>query len=186
VRLLPLFIGPPAALAALALTLAGLDRGFAYHPPLAGGEPSPPRARALADLETWRRAKAEEEARMRELLANLDTPKMVEIGREIVHGRGLCFNCHRVGAEGNGKQGPDLAGVGARAGTRVPGRSDIDYLTQSLYQPRAFVVDGYPAAMTPADKPPISLSDLDVLMVIAYLQSLGGTATVTPATKLER
>jgi len=28
------------------------------------------------------------------------------------------------------------------------------------------------------------LSDLDILMVIAYLQSLGGTTTVTPETEL--
>ena len=34
--------------------------------------------------------------------------------------------------------------------------------------------------MTPADEPPISLDDDEILMVVAYLQSLGGTATVTP------
>jgi hypothetical protein len=186
VRLLPLLVGPPAALAALAVTLAALDRGFAYHPPLAGDRPPPPRMEALADLEVFRRAKSEEEARRKELLSSLDTPKMVELGREIVHGRGLCFNCHRVGSEGRGTQGPDLAGVGARADTRVAGMSGVDYLTQSLYEPRAFVVEGYAPAMIPANRPPIGLNELDVLMVIAYLQSLGGMPTVTPETKLKR
>ena len=34
-------------------------------------------------------------------------------------------------------------------------------------------------------KPPIGLSDQEILTVIAYLQSLGGTPSVTMATKLK-
>lgn len=164
--------------------LAALGRSFSYRAPLAGPGPRAPRTVALAELRERRAAKAEEERARRALLRSLDTEKMVALGKEIVHGRGLCFNCHRIGPEGNGRQGPDLAGVGERAGKRVPGMSDVDYLAQSLYEPRAFVVEGFAPAMTAVDRPPIDLSELDALMVIAYLQSLGGTATVEPGTDL--
>jgi hypothetical protein len=37
--------------------------------------------------------------------------------------------------------------------------------------------------MPPVNKPPIGLTDQEILCVIAYLQSLGGTPTVTLQTK---
>jgi hypothetical protein len=175
---------PPFAIAALIATLVVLDHAAAYRSPLEGAGPDSPRAGALVQLTSWYEAKAQEQARVAELLANLDTATMVELGQEIVHGRGLCFNCHRVGPEGRGTQGPDLDGVGARAGTRVDGMRGVEYLTQSMFEPSAFVVEGFPNAMTAVDEPPIDLSELDALMVVAYLQSLGGTPTVGPETEL--
>ena len=80
-------------------------------------------------------------------------------------------------------QETSLAGVDARAMTRVPGLNDIEYLAQSMYEPTAFVVPGFPPAMPPINKPPIALTDSEILCVIAYLQSLGGTPTVTLQTK---
>ena len=148
-------------------------------------EPRAPRAQALLDLAEAERRRAAAAARRAELLANMTTPAMVDLGREIVHGRGLCFNCHRIGTEGRGFQGPDLQDVGARAASRVPGLGDVEYLTQSLYRPDAYIVDGYVPAMTPADEAPINLDQDEILWVVAYLQSLGGTATVTPETRLE-
>ena len=175
---------PLIAVFAIVASFVFLDRTQAYRSPVAGPVPPAPRAEALRNLADWREAKAAEAARLADLLANLTPETMVTLGKEIVHGRGLCFNCHRVGSEGDGTQGPDLDGVGARAGSRVDGMTDLEYFTQSLYHPRAFIVEGFPSAMTPVNEPPMSLSDLDILMVIAYLQSLGGTTTVTPETEL--
>jgi len=62
--------------------------------------------------------------------------------------------------------------------------TDIEYLTQSVYEPRAFIVEGYPSAMTPVNEAPMSLNELDILMVVAYLQSLGSDPTITPETEL--
>ena len=50
-------------------------------------------------------------------------------------------------------------GVDARAKTRVPGLSDIEYFAQSMYEPTAFVVPGFPPAMPPVNLPPIGLND---------------------------
>lgn len=186
---LKIAVGALVALTLALLSVLGLavtlERTWAYHPPLFGADSYPrPRLEALKDLEERRREKAEEAARRAELLANLTPEKMVELGREIVHGRGLCLNCHRVGTEGGGTQGPNLAGVGGRAGTRVAGLGDVEYLAQSLYEPGAYLVDGFVAAMTPANEAPIGLDDDEIRMVVAYLQSLGGTSTITPETRL--
>ena len=113
---------------------------------------------------------------------DMTTADMVKVGREIMDGKGLCLTCHTIGKSG-ALRFPDLAGIGGRAGTRVPGLNDIEYLAQSMYEPTAFVVPGFPPAMPPINQPPIALTDQEILSVIAYLQTLGGTATVTLQTK---
>lgn len=109
--------------------------------------------------------------------------EMRRIGRQVMEGKGLCFTCHTVGKKGT-LRFPDLEGIGARAGDRVPGLSDVEYLAQSLYEPGSFIVDGYNPGMPVINKPPIGLTDDEILTVIAYLQSLGGTTTVTMETRL--
>ena len=109
---------------------------------------------------------------------DLTTADMVTVGREVMDRKGLCFTCHTIGRSG-ALRFPDLAGVGDRATTRVPGLSDIEYFAQSLYQPDTFIVPGFNPGMPPINRPPIGLTDQEILCVIAYLQSLGGTPTVT-------
>jgi hypothetical protein len=110
--------------------------------------------------------------------ADLTTPEMVEVGRQIAEGKGLCRTCHTIGQSG-ALRFPDLDGVAARATTRIPGLSDVEYFAQSLYQPDTYIVEGFNPGMPPINKPPIGLTDQEILCVIAYLQSLGGTPTVT-------
>jgi hypothetical protein len=110
--------------------------------------------------------------------ADLTTPEMVEVGREIAEGKGLCRTCHTIGQSG-ALRFPDLAGVAGRAAERVPGLSALDYLAQSLYEPDAFVVPGFNPGMPTINRPPIGLTDQEILCVLAYLESLGGTPSVT-------
>lgn len=112
------------------------------------------------------------------LSTELTTDDMVKVGRQIVEGKGLCSTCHTIG-KGGALRFPDLAGIGGRAKTRIPGMSDVDYLAQSMYEPNAFIVEGFNPGMPEINKPPIGLSDEEILCVIAYLQTLGGTPTVT-------
>jgi cytochrome c len=116
------------------------------------------------------------------LAKEMTTADMVKVGREIMEGKGFCLTCHTIGKTG-ALRFPDLAGVDGRAKTRVPGLSDVDYLAQSMYEPAAYVVPGFPPAMPQINKPPIALTDQEILCVIAYLQTLGGTPTVTLQTK---
>jgi hypothetical protein len=110
--------------------------------------------------------------------AEMTTADMVKIGREIMEGKGICLTCHTIGKSG-ALRFPDLGGIGASAKTRVAGLSDVEYLAQSMYEPTAFVVPGFPPAMPPVHEPPIGLTDQEILCVIAALQTLGGTPTVT-------
>jgi mono/diheme cytochrome c family protein len=112
------------------------------------------------------------------LKSDLTTADMVKVGREIMEGKGLCVTCHTIGKSG-ALRFPDLDGIGARAKSRIPGQSDVEYLAQSLYEPNVYIVPGFNPGMPTINQPPIGLSDQEILTVIAYLQSLGGTPTVT-------
>ena len=119
------------------------------------------------------------------IASNLTIEEMIPIGEEIVAGKGTCLTCHTVGDHGTGLRFPDLDNIGAIAAERVPGQSDVDYLAESMYDPNAYVVEGYVAGMPNVARPPIALTDQEILTVIAYLQSLGGTPSVTMETTLQ-
>ncbi|MFN3476753.1 MAG: c-type cytochrome [Candidatus Methylomirabilales bacterium] len=108
----------------------------------------------------------------------LSPQALVALGEKIVSAKGGCLVCHAIGQPG--QRAPDLAGIGARAAMRKPGMSAPQYLIESLVNPQAYVVEGYPPIMPPADKPPIGLNRTELLAVVAYLQSLGGEVTVKP------
>ena len=118
-----------------------------------------------------------------EMKTNMSTDEMVKVGHQIMEGKGMCFTCHTVGKQG-ALRFPDLQGIGDRAKTREPGLSDVQYLEQALYDPNAYIVPGFNPGMPVINKPPIGLTDQEILAVIATLQSMGGTPTVTMDTKL--
>lgn len=104
-------------------------------------------------------------------------------GHDIVANQGLCYTCHKIGDEGNGVLGPELTGIGERAAERVQGYSATQYIVESLYEPKAYTVEGFiPGTMMPVTGPPSNLGPDQILKVVAYLESLGGTVTVTPDT----
>lgn len=118
-----------------------------------------------------------------EMSEDLTTADMVEIGQEIFEGKGLCSTCHTIGSSG-ALRFPDLEGIATRAGERVGGLNALEYMAQSLYEPEAYIVPGFAGGMPKIDEPPIELSDDEIKAVIAYLQTLGGEATMTMATTL--
>lgn len=120
----------------------------------------------------------------KELSADMTSAELAEAGEEIVAGKGTCLGCHTIGSSSESLRFPDLAGIGATAATRVEGESAIEYLARSLYEPNSYVVDGFLPGMPTINKPPIGLSDDEIKAVIAYLQSLGDTPTVTLDTEL--
>lgn len=119
-----------------------------------------------------------------EIKSDLSSEEMVEIGSEIASGKGICMTCHTVGSDQTTRF-PDLENIGVKAKTRKEGYSDVDYLAESLYEPNVYIVEGYLPGMPAIAKPPINLTDQEILTVIAYLQSLGSTPTVTMQTILK-
>jgi hypothetical protein len=57
--------------------------------------------------------------------------------------------------------------------------SAVEYYAQSMYEPDKFIVAGFNPGMPAINRPPIGLTDQEILCVIAYLQTLGGTPSVT-------
>ena len=117
-----------------------------------------------------------------QITAVTDTETLLRMGETLLATKGGCLLCHKIAEQGN-TRGPDLRGVGARAATRKPGLDAEAYLTESLVDPGAYVVQEFATAegtsiMPPADKPPADLSPTEQKALIAYLQSLGGEVTV--------
>src|SRR5438105_6352751 len=108
---------------------------------------------------------------------NVTPAQLVKAGEEIYKTKGTCEICHRIGQKGT--RAPDLGGGGARAGKTKPGMSAKAYIIESLLQPSAYIVEGYPPIMPAIDKPPIALNRSEVWALTAFLESLGGTVDVT-------
>src|SRR4030095_11063576 len=108
---------------------------------------------------------------------NVTPAQLVKAGEEIFKTKGTCEICHRIGQKGT--RAPDLAGVGARAAKTKPGMNARQYIIESLLEPGAYLVEGYPNIMPAVDKPPIALNRSEIWALTAFLESLGGPVDVT-------
>ena len=104
----------------------------------------------------------------------------IEAGEAIFNGKGKCNTCHTLDPSAPKSRCPDLTDIGTRAATRQPGMTAKEYLIESTYEPHKYLVPGYGNIMPPVWKPPISLTELEVETVIAFLQSQGGEVDLTP------
>src|SRR5436305_8986722 len=107
---------------------------------------------------------------------NVTPAQLIKAGEEIFKTKGTCELCHRIGQKGT--RAPALGGIGARAGKTKPGMSAKAYIIESLLQPSAYIVEGYPPIMPAVDKPPIALNRSEVWALTAFLESLGGNVDV--------
>jgi cytochrome c oxidase subunit 2 len=84
-----------------------------------------------------------------------------------------CGGCHTFKAAGGaGTVGPNLDDLAAAAPKREPGKSADDYVHQSIEDPGAFVVKGFPADTMPTDyKTKLKPEEIDAL--VKYLLSGG-------------
>jgi cytochrome c oxidase subunit 2 len=89
-------------------------------------------------------------------------------GREVAQKWG-CASCHSP--NGETRAGPTWEGIWGTTVELTDGRTvtvDDDYVTRSIREPDAEVVDGFAPAM-----PTFNLSDAEIDDVIAYIRSLG-------------
>lgn len=85
-------------------------------------------------------------------------------GAELYQQNG-CTSCH-LAPDGTGAAGvgPAHTGLAQRAGERVEGLSAAEYVEQSIRDPSAFVVPGFPDMM-----PSFDLTDEEVDALVEYL-----------------
>ena len=104
---------------------------------------------------------------------------VVKVGQKLFFSKGQCALCHSIGPS-HAARCPDLEGVG--------GKLKREFLYESLTQPESFIYKDYhqsppkpfPATMPAINKPPVDLSESQLLAVIAFVESLGGKVTVEP------
>lgn len=104
---------------------------------------------------------------------------LVSVGKKIFFGKGQCALCHTIGASHTARA-PNLEGVGAKLSR--------EFIYESLTQPAKYIYMDYtatppkpfPAQMPRINKPPVDLSDAELLPVMAFVQQLGGEVTIEP------
>jgi cytochrome bd-type quinol oxidase subunit 1/mono/diheme cytochrome c family protein len=105
---------------------------------------------------------------------------LVEAGKKLFFGKAQCALCHTLEPT-ESPRAPVLQGIGAKR-TR-------EFIYESMIKPQAslyklYEVEGpakpFPAKMPNINKPPVGLSETEMLAVIAFVQSLGGKVTVEP------
>ncbi len=112
------------------------------------------------------------EAMLRETAVAADAP-LAERQRQVVRGPAYgqrlfvdnCSPCHSTGTDT--KVGPGLGGIFERAQTRVPGLSAEEYITHSIQDPSAFIVESFSNVM-----PQSILDEDEIVGMIEYLKTL--------------
>jgi cytochrome c oxidase subunit 4 len=92
------------------------------------------------------------------------------LGKEVFTGKGTCSVCHTIQGISAGTIGPELTHVGTNAAQRKPGTSAEAYIRESIENPTAFVVEGFPPAMTPGLKSNMTDAEFDALVQFLLAQ----------------
>lgn len=113
------------------------------------------------------------------LSAEASAEELVAAGAELYAGAGGCTACHGLGTRApnllTDQGGTGL--IGERCNQRVPGVTCKEYLHQALIDPNGHVVEGFEPIMPDMRR---TLSEAQIWALVAYLESVGGTVTVTP------
>lgn len=123
-----------------------------------------------------------EPPKARTIGAQMTPAELARLGAVLTRERG-CLTCHTIepgaGLKGQGR-GPNFADLAVRRAKGVSGGpSDlVAYLVQSLYEPGAYLVEGYANIMPASQRPPAKLTYEEATAVVNYLMSLGGAPTV--------
>jgi mono/diheme cytochrome c family protein len=79
-----------------------------------------------------------------------------------------CIECHSL--DGSDELAPTMLGLSDRAGERVPDLSAVDYLRQSIVDPRAYVVEGFLNNMPTSLQYILIEEDIDALVAFMLMQ----------------
>ena len=82
-----------------------------------------------------------------------------------------CGGCHTIDGLSAGNVGPNQNNIGSVAATRIPGMSAEDYIRESILDPSAYVVEGYPDDVMPKNYSELLTSD-ELSDLVAFFLSL--------------
>ena len=90
-----------------------------------------------------------------------------QAGARIFTGKGGCVGCHNAGS-GGGATGPNLSQIATTGETRKPGMNAQAYISESIHDPQAFLVPGFPPVM-PSFRG--TLTEEEISQVVAFLMT---------------
>jgi cytochrome c2 len=85
-----------------------------------------------------------------------------------------CITCHKISAipaSASATIGPPLDGIGNTAATRKSGMAADAYIRESIKDPNAFIVPGFPGPPSPMILP-VPVNDNETNDIVAYLLTL--------------
>ncbi len=110
------------------------------------------------------------------LSGNLNAQSPVDAGKELFTNKLGCASCHKD--DGTGGRGAALKGIFGKPvrlnGGGTVAAADDNYLRESILNPGAKLVEGYPAIMPTFQG---QVTEDQLLQLIAYIKSLSGPAT---------
>ena len=104
--------------------------------------------------------------------ADQPTTEPARRGRTVAEAKG-CFSCHSV--DGSQSVAPSWKGLFGSKVQLTNGKTvvaDVPYLRESMLEPTAKTVEGYPEGLMETVIKPNSLTDDEVEALVAYIQSL--------------
>jgi mono/diheme cytochrome c family protein len=114
---------------------------------------------------------AKEEFVLEELATPTPSPEEeadpVARGKRVYLDRG-CGGCHTIEGLSAGTVGPNQTNIGTVAETRIPGMSAEEYIRESILNPSAYVVEGFPDGVMPKNFGELIPSD-DLSDLVAFL-----------------
>jgi mono/diheme cytochrome c family protein len=112
-----------------------------------------------------------------EIRAGISGEELLEIGEDILFGKGQCMVCHPFKPEA-GMRAPSIATIGRDLieHAREKGITPQEYVFQALVDPGSYVPEGYAPIMPPSQK---LLAEGELIAVTAFLQSKGGSVTAS-------
>jgi cytochrome c oxidase subunit IV len=98
------------------------------------------------------------------------TADLVAQGQAVFTGKGGCGACHTIEGISSGMVGPNLTHIGTTAAERKPGLSAEQYIRESIENPGAFVVEGFPPAMPANIRQNLTNSEYETLVAFLLAQ----------------
>jgi mono/diheme cytochrome c family protein len=112
-----------------------------------------------------------------EIKEGISQEELLDIGEEILFGKGQCMVCHPFKPEA-GMRSPAIAGIGGEIAERTKGMdiSPEGFIFQALVDTKAYIPEGYAPIMPPSQK---LLTEAELIAVAAFIQSKGASVTIS-------
>lgn len=115
-----------------------------------------------------------------QIVEGISQEELIAVGEIILFGKGQCMACHPMQVE-VGMRAPAMSTIGANIEKEAKERNiqPEQHVFEALVSPMSYIVKPFAPMMPPMHKPPVSLTDGELIALSAFIQSNGGKVTVS-------